>query len=371
MDYSKFQSTIDRSDMFYWQGDRPFDAKETKEIFLDRHETFHEFEVKEAITYGMMQAGKTADNANVVHVDPPIVSGSVNIVCKALLNDKTSVIVRMHPPKIKNGYFWAESLASKRAKEHGIPSYDTYFIDDTQSKFNFDYMIIECLSGKNIHKDLSPLSPALDEKIAEQTGMYAAKINSIPMDQYGFFDNTIAKQTKKLIGIHTAWQDHVFAAYKKNLDYLRQTETITGEMKQEIESIFDRKQQALVCLQPKLIQNDIADWNELAKEDGTVTGILDWDECFSGDPIMEIAAWSLFFDDARLEHFLSGYTKVLALPDDYEEKFHLYRLRYVVCKVAMRKKKSEYEYYATPMMQELLRYGLKVLEEELVWQRTH
>ena len=177
--------------MFYWQGDRPFDAKETKEIFLDRHATFNEVIAKAAITYGMIQAGKSIDNAQVIHIDPPIVSGSVNIVCKAMVKDSTLVILRMHPPRIANGYFWSESFASKKAKEIGVPSYDTYFIDDTRSKFDFDYMIIECLQGKNMKKDLSPLPPELDKTLIEQTGYFAARINSINTVGYGFFDNVI------------------------------------------------------------------------------------------------------------------------------------------------------------------------------------
>ena len=371
MDYSKFQTTTDRSDMFYWQGDRPFDPIETKEIFLDRHETYDENVAKAAVSYGMQQAGKSETDAEVVHIDPSIVVGSVNIVCRAVLKDETAVIIRMHPQKIHNGYFWSESVASQIAKDNGVPTYTTYFVDDSQSKFDFDYMIMECVPGKNIRKDMWPLSKELDKKIAQETGYWAAKINSIATSGYGFFDNAKAKKEKKLAGVHTKWEEHLFAANEKNIGYLEDKQVITNEERKTIDAIFDTKKSYINCENPKLIQNDIADWNELASDDGTITGVLDWDECFSGDPIMEIAGWSLFFGGERLENFFIGYRKVIEAEGGFEEKYHIYRLRYVLSKLAMRKKKTEFTYYDTQFQRSLVNVGLEALREELTWQSTH
>lgn len=73
----------DRHNSFYWQSDRAISEIQIKEIFLDRHNMFDEKETKMAIEYGMQQYGKSVSQAKVIHIDPPIKSGSINCVCKA------------------------------------------------------------------------------------------------------------------------------------------------------------------------------------------------------------------------------------------------------------------------------------------------
>jgi len=89
------------------------------------------------------------------------------------------------------------------------------------------------------------------------------------------------------------------------------------------------------CDSPVLIHNDIADWNTLS--DGKqVTGIIDWDECFSGDPVMDFSAYSLFFGEPRMTWFKEGYSETNTLPEQFEDKFQLFKLRYLVSKLKLR-----------------------------------
>ena len=358
-----WQKTIDRSNMFYWQGDRPFTEAETNQIFLNRHDNFNANLAKQAIEYGMQQAGKSKTNSKVKKLFNMIPFGSVNVVIKAQLADNSKVIFRSHPPEIKNGYFWAESVAAKAALQVGVPSYQTYYIDDTRKKFNFDYMLIECLPGKNM-KSLWPIKKDLDKKLIEQTGFFLAKIHTIKPLGFGFFDNQIAKNKKKLVGIHDQWSKHIYAALPQNLSYLIKTKVISSAQRKKINTIFSKNKTLLEINNPVLIQNDLADWNQLVYRN-QVSAILDWDECYSGDPIADFSAWSLFFDDNRMKHLLSGYQQVLPLPDVFEEKLHLYRLRYLVAKIALRKKKLMFK--KSKFMQDLLNHGLKTMKQEFTW----
>ena len=110
----------------------------------------------------------------------------------------------------------------------------------------------------------------------------------------------------------------------------------------KIEKIFFDNDHFIKCDDPKLVHNDIADWNQLI-ENEKLTGIVDWDECYSGDPITDFSAWSVFFPFERMKHLKSGYKKISSLPDDFEEKLHLYRLRYIVSKMTLRTKKLMFE----------------------------
>lgn len=361
---TKFATTINRQNMFYWQSDRPFNGKETKEIFLDRHQKFNPKITKQAITYGMSQYGKSEKDSQVVKLDIPIASGSVNLVSKATLSDGTKIIIRSHPSNIPNGYFWVEKAATEYAAKAGIPVYKTYYIYDEKANFDFDFMLIEQLTGKNISKEMT-LTPELDGKITRQTGYYAYIINSINTERYGFFNNEVAKKEGKLVGIHSKWKDHLYAALDSNLKYLVDQKIITTEQSNKLEQIFSQNENIIYCKQPHLIHNDIADWNQLANYEGNITGMIDWDECFSGDPIMEFAQYSLFYDEPRITWFKEGYTIEKALPDDFEEKFHLYKARYIISKLHLRQKKLEFEF--SKFIKDKLDFGLKCLNDELKW----
>lgn len=359
----KFKASIDRFRMFYWQVDRPYTEREIKDIFLDRHQKFDKQLVSEIIQYGMTRAGRTPAQAQVVELSDPIPYGSVNIVCRSRIADGTGVVARIHPPEVKNGYFWVEKLASLKAKLIGIPTYSTYFIDDTRQKFDFDYTIIERLPGETMKK-LGPLPLEIDRKLVEETGMYLAKIHSIKTQLYGFFDNSLAKVSNELKGIHKTWKDHVLAAFISNLDYLTINGVITLSQGKRVESIFNKHVKLITCTDPRLVQNDLADWNQLV-ENTHITGIIDWDECYSGDPIADFSAWSVFFPLERMEHLKRGYITVSPLPVGFTEKFHLYRLRYIISKLVVRKKKLMFQH--SDFIQQLLDFALKILDDEFKW----
>lgn len=102
----------------------------------------------------------------------------------------------------------------------------------------------------------------------------------------------------------------------------------------------------------------------MVNEQGALVAI-DWDEAHAGDPIADIACWSLFFPSKRLELLLEGYKQVTDLPANFDEKFHIYRLRYLVSKLALRHKK--YSYNKSPIMQDLVKVGRQALAEESVY----
>jgi aminoglycoside phosphotransferase (APT) family kinase protein len=353
-----------RLGMFYWQVDRPFNARETKEVFLDRYAAISESEAIQAVEYGLSRAGFSQADSKVNNIRLPEKSfSSVNLIFFATLPGNREVIIRIHPRNIKNGYFWAERLAAKMARKQDVPVYETYYVNDSREIFPFDFMIIERLPGNNI-KSLWPLDPNLEKNLLEQTGEYLAGIHQVKTVNYGFFNNGYAKTNEVLQGIYPKWTDHFLAAYEKNLKYLLDNQVITKDDWQKIVNIIGSHTDLVKCDSPRLIHNDLADWNELT--DGiNVTGILDWDECFSGDPVMDFAQWSVFFPYERMEHLIRGYQKVADLPEAYQEKLHLYRLRYIVSKSVSRHMKQVFAPNET--YKSMLEYALKILKDEFVW----
>jgi aminoglycoside phosphotransferase (APT) family kinase protein len=359
--HQSVHTSADRSGMFYWQVDRPFDEAETGEIFLKRHSHFRPDDVKRAITAGMTAYGLSPADAEVVKLGMPIDSGSVNIVVRAGLANGTDVVMRQHPDGIPNGYFWVEKTATNAARKVGVPTYETYYIDDSMDDFPFAYMLVSAVPGSIMNK--VPHSPAEETALVGKTGAYAAAIHGIRTVRFGFFDNVAAHRESKLSGIHGEWHDHLFAAVDTNLAYLRDRNVLTPGDVRKIERIFTDKGNVAVCRAPVLVHNDIADWNELC-DGNRITGIMDWDECFSGDPVMEFAAWRLFFPEERFRKFVAGYTEVSDLPEGYEEKMPLYMLRYVVAKAVTRRKKLGYQQNLN--MQSMLDHAIATMHELFV-----
>lgn len=354
---------IDRSSMFYWQVDRPFSEDEVKTIFLERANTITQDDVIRIVESGLNKINRSGKNATVVRVYDRFDKGSVNLVYRVVLQNGEEIIVRIHPGVIRNGYFWVEREATSLALQAGVPTYRTLLVDDSRDHVACDFMLTSLIPGVNM-KSAGPFSPDLEWKLVRDTGTILGLLHGIRTEGFGFFDNEIAKNEKKLIGIHQYWSEHILAALHTNLKYLRDTNLLDGLQIRTVEQLFSKYDDFIYCDRPTIVQNDVADWNELT--DGEkITGLVDWDECYSGDPVCEFAAWSVFYPLTRMDALKNGYQDVRPLPDGFNEKFHIYRLRYIVSKLVGRKKKlmkSDSTFIAA-----LLSYGMEIFQEEIQW----
>jgi fructosamine-3-kinase len=89
--------------------------------------------------------------------------------------------------------------------------------------------------------------------------------------------------------------------------------------------------------------------------------MVDWDECFAGDPVMDFSAYSLFYGEPRMTWFKKGYQEISELPEQFDEKFQLYKLRYLVSKLHLRKKRLLV--YKSENLQILMIRGLEAMGE--------
>lgn len=344
--------------MFYWQTNRPLTAEETKKIFIERHEKIDEETLKRIVSHGMKTAGHKDKDTKIKEVNPIIKQGSVNSVIPILLQSGRKIVLRIHPKGVKNGYFWVEKVATSLAKQAGVPTYETICVDDSQRVVPYDFMIMSAVIGRPLQEYLL-LTQDLERKLVTETGKYAAMIHKIKPIGFGFFDNQLAKKDGVLQGQYKSFKEHVFAALFDDLKFLVDNNVFTQKQRKEIIHLFNKSEQLMACKRGSLIHNDIADWNELS--DGkSVTGIMDWDECFSGDPTMETAAYSLFYGEPRLTWFKEGYNRIGKLEDN-EDKFQFFKLRYLISKMHLRKKRSTID--PSPTMKQNIIRGMQAIKE--------
>lgn len=356
MDLKEINERIcDRCDCFYWQTDRNISAEEAALIWKDRHSAITNEELFEKINEQLV-----LDKLKYIEpfdINAQTSLGNVNSIRVGVLESGKEVIIRCHPKGVKNGYFHVESLASQIAFNNGIPAYKTYLTHDLESDNDISYQVIERLPGDTIQTYLKT-NPEKEKHLVFEMGKTMAKLHRIKVNGFGPFKNEEAKKGN-LIGTHASLSDSINAGLSENLERLVKYDVLTQEIADKMKKLFENNP-LLTIDTPVLIHNDFADWN-LLTDGNVITGVIDWDECVGGHPIQEIACWSTFFDPERLPLFLDGYFSETKKPDNFEELFQLFRLRYTISKMALRTKRYTYE--KSPFVLSMIEKGKKHLEE--------
>ena len=349
----------DRQNCFYWQTDRNLSAEDYERIFLHRHE----FSAK-AVTNILLSGIASITNIKSIELIPPdenVIKGNVNIVRKVVINGM-EYVVRLHPRGVKNGYFYVEQQALSRAKTAGVPVPEILEVHESQNIEDVDFVLMTASSGITVDVFLQ------NDKSGENTllvdcGKRMAQVHEIEVKSFGSFNNTVAKQEKRLVGLHKTYDDFVHVGLEENLERLIKFDIINRQQAEVMNGVFEINHFEPPS-GPRLIHNDFADWNLLTDGKG-ITAVLDWDECHAGDPIADLACWSTFFNIERMNQFMKGYTSLASLPNDYDERFHFYRLRYTISKMALRIKR--YQVDKSPFILEKLEVGKQALNEEAKW----
>ena len=348
------QRISNRTDCFLWQTDRKISAKETKDIWKDRHSSISNEELLQKVN--SLLTDIKLEKIYPINKNSQTNSGNINSIRIGRLTNGKEVVIRCHPRGIKNGYFHVESLASALAKANNLPAYTTHLIHDLEDENDISFQVIEKLEGKIINFYLQD-KPADEEKIVFEIGKTLAKLNKIKVRGFGPFSNEYAKQGV-LEGTYTHLKNAVLAGLEENLNRLVYYKVINNNVAKNISKLF-KSTRLLNDKQAVLIHNDSVDWNVLTNGN-EITGLLDWDECVGGCIEEEIACWSSFFPRERLKLFLKGYFSETEKPHNFEEKLNLLRLRYVISKMALRLKRFTYEKSA--FVKNLLKTGKEHLE---------
>jgi len=316
----------DRSDVFYWQGDRKITLEVAGAIWSDKHAGIDNDEL-------MLRANKILSD-KIVSIDSIDSSfGNVNSVRYATTESGKSIVVRCHPRGVKNGYFFAERGATDATRRIGLPTYETLAVHEIDDPGNVAFQIITKMPGKNM-KTYFMENPDSTDRLTIMAGKMMARLHKIPVDGFGPFDNEIAK-TGKLTGLHNTFISAIRASLTFNLEQLQCFDVISAKNADGLDRLFSANNHLLCADSAILVHNDFADHN-LLTDGADITAILDWDECVGGTAVSDIACWSTFYDQKRTEKFLEGYFSVSDAIPDFQEKFNLLFLRYLIMKMTLR-----------------------------------
>ncbi len=347
-----------RSNCFYWQTDRELAVADFDHYFLKRQKISSE-SIEKLLRNGITSISPITEL--IVHEpDSNVLKGNVNVVRKVTINE-VLYVVRLHPKGIKNGYFYVEKEALESARANGLPVPKILEVHQATDEHDLDFVLMTASAGNTMEREIEDDSQ-VEHSLLRQSGQLMAYIHQINVEKFGSFDNTIAKETGALVGLHDTNRDFIFCGLEENIERLVSFAVIDQETAEQFREIFADTQ--FVMTEPRLVHNDFADWNILVDE-GKISAILDWDECHGGDPVADLACWSTFFDMNRYAELRKGYETVAELPDDYEERFHYYRLRYTISKMALRVKRAQVD--DSQFIKDKIAVGTEALQEELEW----
>ncbi len=229
-------------------------------------------------------------------------------------------------------YMVVEKLVTDQVAMLGVPVNRIMYVDISRETYPFDFQIQEALEGSDIEDNFHGTREDYDQ-LSFDLGRHIATWGDLSFAKFGRFDG-IAALSGKLTGTKESMYEYVLVRLDEDIRYLADHQVITMKQASSIRALFETHKPVMSTGIGTLVQYDLADHNIMFDGDRTITGIFDWEAAVVGDPMLDLASiptWKTHFP--REEKLLEGYRSVRDLPNFYQEKIHIYRLRTMLWKM--------------------------------------
>lgn len=231
-----------------------------------------------------------------------LTEGYFNIAYEVSFDDGTASILKIAPhPKVTVMTYEQNIMESEVrsmqlvAQKTHVPVPRVEFYDPSCQWCSAPYFFMEKLKGEGLSTRKSRLTPQEVNDVYSLVGSLTKEINQITNAYFGY------PGLKKFQGEN--WYQ-VFCEMLKAVMMDAEKESIDLKISsRELLDLLDKdKNLFLEVVTPRLVHWDIWDGN-IFIEDGRLTGIIDWERCLWGDPLMEVG----FRSYAQSPDFLRGY----------------------------------------------------------------
>ena len=248
--------------------------------------------------------------------------GEISTVLEISLADAPACILKIYP----------ESLQWKMAKEvyvlgllrdlgTAIPK--VLLADDTRSVIDLNFVLMTRLDGTVLGRREAELSEAELFAIYAEMGAALRGINDVTLDSFGY------------IGPNGVWTPHpsnhayMSAQFERKLTEFCTRGGDPGLAARLRDSVTARQHLFEAAATPRLCHYDFHSGNVLVTwlGDPHLTGIVDFENATSGDPLMDIAKALYYFtakDAPKRDGLLAGYGTIERA--DWQQTLDLYRL---------------------------------------------
>ena len=230
-------------------------------------------------------------------------------------------------PKHEEDILHTEVLAYQLLDETRVPVPKLYAYDYTHEDIPCDYFFMEFIEGEpwiDQYLSMGKVRP----KLMRELGRYSAMIHSV---EGGWFGDIAGDQAARF----SSWGDAFMAMMESALEEsrIRQFHLPCEEIRGAVSA---RRELLDAVGKPCLVNFDMWAGNVfLRKKACRVSGIIDFERCFFGDPYAGFVSAVLLIDDVEKEkEFIAGYNeasgKTLVFSRDNRIRMELYRLYFNV-----------------------------------------
>ena len=222
-------------------------------------------------------------------------------------------------------YMEVEKRITDEVATMSIPVNRILYVDASRKKFPFDFQLQDMLEGMDIEAHFHGTREDYDQ-ISFDLGRYVAMWGELRYEGFGRFDNP--KSTMYDYIVTRLDEDIAFLCDKKILLY-----------PDKVRNLFETYKPVMNVKTGTLVQYDLADHNMMFDGKRTITGIYDWEAAIIGDPVLDLASaptWKTQYP--RQKKMIEGYKSIRDLPNFFQEKMDIYRLRTMIWKMVYAKR---------------------------------
>ena len=235
-----------------------------------------------------------------------------------------------------------EHAVLRLARKKGIKVPKPIAASTDLSRYPFTFSLQEKIFGKNLYKISERLRPTILEEVGSQLKL----LNSIRLGRFGLLSIAKFRKTGRIVGSYGSWKAFLVRPLRKRITEVREKiekedfkgTKLSKKRQADILKVLSKTDRVwqkvedtdLNIGEGKLIHHDIH-FGHILVNKGKLSGIIDFNHASVGDPLFDIAYFSVM-PRGELYKFLLKESDI----NFNKERFNLYRLLISVRKIHTR-----------------------------------
>jgi aminoglycoside phosphotransferase (APT) family kinase protein len=182
--------------------------------------------------------------------------------------------------------FGIEAWACERARSLGLPAPHVIGVDTTAS---IPYLALSKVAGVALSDRRLPVDVAT--RGARQAGAMLRQLHEVSLPGFGWIDRDHFRRTMQIRGKSTSWSEEISTELDPALEELVSRDALTAAQAAVLRGEMRRVLPSLETIDHgRLLHGDLARMHTFVDpQDGSLTGIVDWGDAQTGDPVWDLA----------------------------------------------------------------------------------
>ena len=238
--------------------------------------------------------------------------GTYNAAYMVTLADRDlDVVLKVAPdPRLElltyeRDLMWTEALVYRRAGGVGVPVPEVLFADFTRRVLETDYIFLAVLPGVPLNTVRDRMPEAALRGVRTELGRVAARLHTVDGSPFGYPLRSSRTSRPTWRTAFGAMVDDLLADAVRLESELPVPPATISALVHRHDDVLDEVDR------PALVHFDLWDGNVFVDDDGAgrwrVTGLIDGERAFFGDPLAELVSLALGRDVTDVPELLTGY----------------------------------------------------------------